>query len=203
MGLSLNITVLLVPLDNAVFHICSAIGFFLVCVPSAVLGVSIGLQTGKPGFDAPCLLIHSEYTQGTCSLNHWDLKVLWTEPRVKGSKEYSPSVPCINCGDGDRWYCHLSSLRDILQSEFVWCSRPWPTTDVLLDPCHNEFRGPRSDYVRQLNRTLDTARIVSFTGKAGSRRVYETPVCPPSKLRWNEVETYCPLIAMVNATDGI
>ncbi|GFW02133.1 putative transposable element [Trichonephila clavipes] len=29
----------------------------------------------------------------------------------------------------------------------VWCSRP--TTGVLLAPCHNEFRGPRSDYVRQ------------------------------------------------------
>ncbi|GFV13156.1 uncharacterized protein TNCV_4070961 [Trichonephila clavipes] len=23
----------------------------------------------------------------------------------------SPSVPCRNCGGGDRWCCHLSSLR--------------------------------------------------------------------------------------------
>ncbi|GFT97943.1 hypothetical protein TNCV_2168341 [Trichonephila clavipes] len=30
----------------------------------------------------------------------------------------------------------------------VWCSRP--TTGVLLAPCHDEFRGPRSDYVRQV-----------------------------------------------------
>ncbi|GFU48843.1 thrombospondin-3b [Trichonephila clavipes] len=29
----------------------------------------------------------------------------------------------------------------------VWCSRP--TTGVLLAPCHDEFSGPRSDYVRQ------------------------------------------------------
>ncbi|GFW46135.1 hypothetical protein TNCV_4210141 [Trichonephila clavipes] len=26
---------------------------------------------------------------------------------------------------------------------------PRPTTSVLLAPCHDEFRGPRSDYVRQ------------------------------------------------------
>ncbi|GFU66450.1 hypothetical protein TNCV_3806931 [Trichonephila clavipes] len=30
----------------------------------------------------------------------------------------------------------------------VWCSRP--TTGVLLAPCYDEFRGPRSDYVRQV-----------------------------------------------------
>ncbi|GFU11520.1 retrovirus-related Pol polyprotein from transposon 17.6 [Trichonephila clavipes] len=30
----------------------------------------------------------------------------------------------------------------------VWFSRP--TTGVLLAPCHDEFRGPRSDYVRQV-----------------------------------------------------
>ncbi|GFY18590.1 hypothetical protein TNCV_2398151 [Trichonephila clavipes] len=30
----------------------------------------------------------------------------------------------------------------------VWCSRP--TTGVPLAPCHDEFRGPRSDYVRQM-----------------------------------------------------
>ncbi|GFT22422.1 hypothetical protein TNCV_3273931 [Trichonephila clavipes] len=29
----------------------------------------------------------------------------------------------------------------------VWCSRP--TTGVPRAPCHDEFRGPRSDYVRQ------------------------------------------------------
>ncbi|GFW96898.1 hypothetical protein TNCV_2160331 [Trichonephila clavipes] len=29
----------------------------------------------------------------------------------------------------------------------VWCSRP--TSGVLLAPCHDEFREPRSDYVRQ------------------------------------------------------
>ncbi|PRD22082.1 UNVERIFIED_CONTAM: hypothetical protein NCL1_50068 [Trichonephila clavipes] len=32
----------------------------------------------------------------------------------------------------------------------VWCSRLRPTTGVHLAPCYDEFRGPRSDYVRQV-----------------------------------------------------
>ncbi|GFX49160.1 hypothetical protein TNCV_5041541 [Trichonephila clavipes] len=32
----------------------------------------------------------------------------------------------------------------------VWCSRLRPTTGVHLAPCHDEFRGPQSDYVRQV-----------------------------------------------------
>ncbi|GFV48367.1 hypothetical protein TNCV_2512671 [Trichonephila clavipes] len=31
---------------------------------------------------------------------------------------------------------------------------PRPTTGVLLAPCHDEFRGPRSDYVRQTLATI-------------------------------------------------
>ncbi|GFX99030.1 hypothetical protein TNCV_4302051 [Trichonephila clavipes] len=27
---------------------------------------------------------------------------------------------------------------------------PRPTTGVLLAPCHDEFRGPQSDYIRQV-----------------------------------------------------
>ncbi|GFW15475.1 hypothetical protein TNCV_4656151 [Trichonephila clavipes] len=30
----------------------------------------------------------------------------------------------------------------------LWYSRLWPTTGVHLAPCQDEFRGPRSDYVR-------------------------------------------------------
>ncbi|GFU72309.1 hypothetical protein TNCV_1136381 [Trichonephila clavipes] len=32
----------------------------------------------------------------------------------------------------------------------VWCSRLRPTTGVHLAPCHDEFRGSRSEYVRQV-----------------------------------------------------
>ncbi|GFU24470.1 uncharacterized protein TNCV_2264331 [Trichonephila clavipes] len=65
-----------------------------------------------------------------------------------------PPVLYQNCGGGDRWCRHLSSLWGISPSLFVllpvWCSRSRPTTGVLLAPCHDEFRGSRSDYVRQV-----------------------------------------------------
>ncbi|GFX71682.1 hypothetical protein TNCV_4131281 [Trichonephila clavipes] len=32
----------------------------------------------------------------------------------------------------------------------VWCARLRPTTGLHLAPCNDEFRGPRSDYVRQV-----------------------------------------------------
>ncbi|GFS65998.1 hypothetical protein TNCV_2510221 [Trichonephila clavipes] len=32
----------------------------------------------------------------------------------------------------------------------VRCSRLRPTTGVHLAPCHDKYRGPRSDYVRQV-----------------------------------------------------
>ncbi|GFV65763.1 uncharacterized protein TNCV_4153991 [Trichonephila clavipes] len=71
-----------------------------------------------------------------------------------GLNHESPPVQWQNCGGGDRWCRHLSSLRGISPSKFVlspaWCSRPRPTTGVLLAFCHDEFRGPHSDYVRQV-----------------------------------------------------
>ncbi|GFW66890.1 hypothetical protein TNCV_4687751 [Trichonephila clavipes] len=54
--------------------------------------------------------------------------------------------------DGDIWCRHPSSLRRISPSSIVLlpvcCSRR--TTGVPLAPCHDEFRGPRSDYFRQV-----------------------------------------------------
>ncbi|GFV49841.1 uncharacterized protein TNCV_1391231 [Trichonephila clavipes] len=43
----------------------------------------------------------------------------------------------------------------------LWCSRSQPTSDVHLAPCH-EFRGPPSDYVRQvaLATTTTTKSVV-------------------------------------------
>ncbi|GFY01604.1 hypothetical protein TNCV_2607881 [Trichonephila clavipes] len=50
----------------------------------------------------------------------------------------------------------------ISPSEFVlspvWCSRP--TTGVLLAPCHDEFCGPRSDYVRQVALETTLATVI-------------------------------------------
>ncbi|GFV58570.1 hypothetical protein TNCV_2897471 [Trichonephila clavipes] len=46
----------------------------------------------------------------------------------------------------------LSSLREFLRAK-SYChlyGAVRPTTGVHLAPCHDEFRGPRSDYVRQV-----------------------------------------------------
>ncbi|GFV38830.1 uncharacterized protein TNCV_1004721 [Trichonephila clavipes] len=71
---------------------------------------------------------------------------------LKKGRRYNHTIPCLNCGGGDRWCRNLSSLRRISPSLFVlspvWCSRP--TTGVLLAPCHDAFRGPRCDYVKQV-----------------------------------------------------
>ncbi|GFY25333.1 transposable element Tc3 transposase [Trichonephila clavipes] len=61
-------------------------------------------------------------------------------------------VPYLNCEGGYRWCHHLLSIRGIPPRKLVlspvWYSRSC-STGVLLAPCHDEFRGPRSDYVRQ------------------------------------------------------
>ncbi|GFY03394.1 uncharacterized protein TNCV_1173521 [Trichonephila clavipes] len=72
-------------------------------------------------------------------------------------------VPWQNCGGGDRWCRHRSSLREISPRKFVlspvWCSRPSPKTGVLLARCHDEFREPRSDYVRQVALATTTTEV--------------------------------------------
>ncbi|GFX58630.1 hypothetical protein TNCV_418091 [Trichonephila clavipes] len=64
---------------------------------------NIGLQTGRPGFDARCHQIPSECTRSTCSLNKWvrSLVGLFTSA---GTGEYFPHLQftCRNCGGGDR-----------------------------------------------------------------------------------------------------
>ncbi|GFS61641.1 uncharacterized protein TNCV_4312931 [Trichonephila clavipes] len=87
-------------------------------------------------------------------------------------------VPCLNCGGGDRWCRHLSSIRGISPSSFVlspiWCSRPRPTTCVLLAPCHDEIRGPRSDYVRQNKMKLPCIAFILTNQKRLSQKPYDS-----------------------------
>ncbi|GFS82804.1 SOCS box domain-containing protein [Trichonephila clavipes] len=61
------------------------------------------LRTGRPGFDARCQQIPSEYTRSTCSLNQW-VRSLVGRVRSAGTGEYSPPLqfPSRNCGGGDR-----------------------------------------------------------------------------------------------------
>ncbi|GFU77943.1 hypothetical protein TNCV_521431 [Trichonephila clavipes] len=54
-------------------------------------------------------------------------------------------TPCLNCGGGDRWCRHLSSIRRIVAMNW-----------------YHEFHGPRSDYVRQV--ALATATLWQQSG---------------------------------------
>ncbi|GFV85421.1 SEA domain-containing protein [Trichonephila clavipes] len=58
------------------------------------------------------LRVHTEYVL----VKSVGPKLLWVESRVQGTGEYFPSVPCLNCGGGDTWCRHLSSLRGISPS---------------------------------------------------------------------------------------
>ncbi|GFV19222.1 uncharacterized protein TNCV_3224401 [Trichonephila clavipes] len=68
-----------------------------------------------------------------------------------GTGEYFPPLQFTyrNCGGGDRGrvaiyrpFGELHRAKIVLSP--VWCSRRTSC------PCHDEFRGPRSDYVRQV-----------------------------------------------------
>ncbi|GFU27901.1 uncharacterized protein TNCV_450001 [Trichonephila clavipes] len=98
-------------------------------------------------------------------------KVLWVESRVQMTGEYFPPIQFhgkiveVEIGGGAIYrpfgeflraksYCHFSNIYCIYswirEQQPVWSSRPTTTTGVLLTPCHDEFHGPRSDYVRQV-----------------------------------------------------
>ncbi|GFV86767.1 hypothetical protein TNCV_3964971 [Trichonephila clavipes] len=55
----------------------------------------------------------SEYIRSTSSLNQWVRKSCGLNHEYKGPEEIfpSPPVPWQNCGIGDRWWRHLSTLR--------------------------------------------------------------------------------------------
>ncbi|GFV86321.1 hypothetical protein TNCV_2093601 [Trichonephila clavipes] len=65
-------------------------------------------ETGRPGFYARCLRVHTEYVL----VKSVGLKVLWvvaTETTSAGKWRLfpSPPVPSLNCRGGDRWCRHL------------------------------------------------------------------------------------------------
>ncbi|GFX97737.1 histone-lysine N-methyltransferase SETMAR [Trichonephila clavipes] len=78
-------------------------------------------------------------------------------------------VPYLNCEDGDRWCRHLyrKEFPPVLQTLITFIislrelhrakSRLTRTTGVHLAPCQDEFRGPRSGYVRQV--ALETTSV--------------------------------------------
>ncbi|GFV58882.1 uncharacterized protein TNCV_1825901 [Trichonephila clavipes] len=115
---------------------------------------SIGLQTGRPGFDARCHQIPSECTRSTCSLNQWvrSLVGLFTSA---GTGECFPPLQftCRNCGGGDRGrvaiYRPFGEVSLSL-NRTVTCMVLKANDRRTSCPCHDEFCGPHSDYVRQV-----------------------------------------------------
>ncbi|GFY07606.1 uncharacterized protein TNCV_4094761 [Trichonephila clavipes] len=124
----------------------------------------VELKPGRPGFDARCHQIPSECTRSTCSLNQWvrSLVGLFTSARTG---EYFPPLQftCRNCGGGDR--DRVAIYRPF---EEVSLSLNRTVTCMVLKandrrtscPCHDEFHGPRSDYVRQV--ALATTTTTTF-----------------------------------------
>ncbi|GFW73067.1 hypothetical protein TNCV_831861 [Trichonephila clavipes] len=73
-------------------------------------------------------------------------------------------IQCLNCESGNRGGVAIYRLFVEFRRAPVWCSSPTP--GVLLTPCHDEFRGPRSDYVRQPSgqgHELMTGVVTSWT----------------------------------------
>ncbi|GFW88729.1 hypothetical protein TNCV_4972221 [Trichonephila clavipes] len=134
-----------------------------------MLILSIGLQTGRPGFDGRCHQIPSEYTQSTRSLNQWTRKSCGRSQqkrREQGLKNISlpsssmpilrrwrsgvsPSIgTCLTSSGNIHSFPSIISPSEIELSP-VWCSKLRPTTGVHLAACHDVLRRPLSDYVRQ------------------------------------------------------
>ncbi|GFT63084.1 hypothetical protein TNCV_705161 [Trichonephila clavipes] len=70
--------------------------------------------------------------------------------------KYPPStheLPCRNCGGGDREVVSPSIVPSVNFTELnrtVTCMVLKANVAWALAPCHEEFRGPPSDYVRQV-----------------------------------------------------
>ncbi|GFU15525.1 uncharacterized protein TNCV_2298931 [Trichonephila clavipes] len=108
--------------------------------------------------------IPSECTRSTCSLNQWvrSLVGLFTSA---GTGEYFPPLQftCRNCGGGDRGrvaiYRPFGEVSLSL-NRTVTCMVLKANDRRTSCPCHDEFRGPRSDYVRQV--ALATTTTTEF-----------------------------------------
>ncbi|GFX62967.1 hypothetical protein TNCV_1100601 [Trichonephila clavipes] len=67
----------------------------------------------------PCPVPPNTLRVHTVLVKSADPKVLWAVSRVQGTGEYisSPSVPCLNCGGGDRWFHHILSHREFCRAK--------------------------------------------------------------------------------------
>ncbi|GFU41448.1 uncharacterized protein TNCV_4585971 [Trichonephila clavipes] len=103
------------------------------------------------------LRVHTEYV----FFKSVGPKVSWVESRVQGQENISlPSVPCLNCeGEigGVAIYRPFENFSELNRTVTCMVLKARPTTGVHPAPCHKEFLGPRSDYVKQV--ALETTAV--------------------------------------------
>ncbi|GFU48295.1 uncharacterized protein TNCV_2318721 [Trichonephila clavipes] len=105
----------------------------------------------------------SACNRSTCSLNQWvrSLVGLFTSA---GTGEYFPPLQftCRNCGGGDRGrvaiYRPFGEVSLSL-NRTVTCMVLKANDRRTSCPCHDEFRGHRSDYVRQVALATTTTTL--------------------------------------------
>ncbi|GFU18392.1 uncharacterized protein TNCV_1980751 [Trichonephila clavipes] len=79
---------------------------------------------------------------------------------------FAPKFICRNCGGGDRG--HVAIYRpfgevSLSLNRTVTCMVLKANDRRTSCPCHDEFRGPRSDYVRQVALATTTTTTAIFT----------------------------------------
>ncbi|GFT29037.1 uncharacterized protein TNCV_3586871 [Trichonephila clavipes] len=110
------------------------------------------------------LRVHTEYVL----VKSVGSKVSWAESRVQETGEYFPPLQFhakiveVEIG-GVAIYCSFGNFTELNRTVPCMVLKSRPTTGVLLAPCHDEFRGPRSDCVRQV--TLETTTTLFFLKK--------------------------------------
>ncbi|GFX82632.1 hypothetical protein TNCV_1193071 [Trichonephila clavipes] len=112
----------------------------------------------------------SKYTRSACSLNQW-VRSQYTESTSTGDwrtfcspsssmpklwrwrSVVSPSIVKESNLSHRLWqhsFLPFGNFTELNRSAFCMMLKAKATTGVNLAPCHDEFRGPRSDYVRQV-----------------------------------------------------
>ncbi|GFS76386.1 uncharacterized protein TNCV_1620281 [Trichonephila clavipes] len=93
-------------------------------VGSLVVGASDSRPEGLGSMPPNTRRVHTEYVL----VKSVGPKILWAEITSAGDRRIfpSPSVPCLNCENGDQWCRHLSPLL-----EFLWANPYCPLHGAL------------------------------------------------------------------------
>ncbi|GFX78245.1 uncharacterized protein TNCV_5135921 [Trichonephila clavipes] len=126
---------------------------------------------GRPSPTLRCLAIQDTYFTTKSAVGSLVVRASDSRPEGLGSMldvtKYPPSAhgfTCRNCGGGDRGrvaiYRPFGEVSLSL-NRTVTCMVLKANDRRTSCPCHDEFRGPRSDYVRQVALATTTTKSVS------------------------------------------